>query len=122
MTPLSLELLRMVADLSPGQWKVMRTTGVVEVYEQKPTIASIKQHLHCDALDTVNLRDASGRHTGVAMLVDDIGSDVLTTGLPGKNLPVNEGATRLYHAQCVPGTTHQIRGDVALCCNEDFAP
>lgn len=51
-------------------------------------------------LDSVNLRD------GRFMLVDDTGA------ITGK--PVNYEATRLYHGVCIPGTTHEICGDVAI--------
>lgn len=35
-------------------------------------------------------------------------------------LPVNEQATALYWANCRPGTTHQIVGDVIVCPDEDY--
>jgi hypothetical protein len=34
--------------------------------------------------------------------------------------PVNELATALYHANCVPGTTHQIVGDVYVAPDSDW--
>lgn len=34
--------------------------------------------------------------------------------------PVNELATRLYWAECKPGTDHQIVGDVFVCPDKDF--
>lgn len=34
--------------------------------------------------------------------------------------PVNEKATELYHAICVPGTTHQIVGDMAIMHDGEF--
>lgn len=40
------------------------------------------------------------------MAVDDGGH--------AKDLPVNEIATRAYHANCIPGTTHQIRGTAVI--------
>lgn len=60
------------------------------------------------ALDLVNLRD------GRFMYVDDLGYD--------KGLPVNPEATKLYLAICVPGTTHQIVGDVALIESAEARP
>ena len=61
------------------------------------------------SLTTVNLRD------GHVMLVHDMGHI-----LP-EPLPVNPGATAAYHAVCIPGTTHQIRGTVVIVPDEDFA-
>jgi hypothetical protein len=64
-----------------------------------------------DTIDTVTLRHmGSPMHV---MLVDDIGA--------AKKLPVNVEATRLYHLNCRPGTTHEIRGDVVIVPDEDFA-
>jgi hypothetical protein len=37
-----------------------------------------------------------------------------------KNLPVNLEATKLYHSVCIPGTTHQILGDVFVSPDSDF--
>jgi hypothetical protein len=55
----------------------------------------------------VNLRD------GRVMFVDDNGIS--------KNLRVNAKATGLYHSVCRRGTTHQIRGDVVVAFDNDFA-
>lgn len=56
-----------------------------------------------DALDTVS-RVHDGCHV---MYVDDNGH--------GKGLPVNEVATRLYHARCYPGSNPPpIVGDVVV--------
>jgi hypothetical protein len=95
-----------------GQWKVARANGVIEVRLGKPTMKEVAAALGAKFLDTVNLRDVGGRITGVVMLVDDIGFD------NGK--PVNKLATEIYHAQCRPGTTHPICGDVAIVNDADF--
>lgn len=87
--------------------KVIRVSGVEEAIEGAPRIATIETLIGADCLDTVNLRD------GRVMLVDDNGIS--------KGLPVNPVATGLYHAVCRPGTTHQIRGDVAVVYDNDFA-
>jgi hypothetical protein len=34
--------------------------------------------------------------------------------------PINEAATRLYHANCRAGTVHQIAGDAIVCPDSDF--
>lgn len=87
--------------------KVIRASGAEEAIEGAPRIAAIEALIGADCLDTVNLRD------GRVMLVDDNGIS--------KNLAVNAVATGLYHAVCRPGTTHQIRGDVAVVHDADFA-
>lgn len=80
-------------------------------------------------LDSVNLRD------GRMMLVDDLGykTEAVEHGAgdgfafrtelkPVKaRKPVNAKATALYHKVCVPGTTHQIVGDVAIVLDEDLS-
>jgi hypothetical protein len=75
------------------------------------SIQSIRVLIGADTLDTVNLR-----HLGYpmhVMLVDDLGHK--------KGLPVNVEATKLYHANCYPGTKHQIRGDAVVVLDDDFA-
>lgn len=98
--------------LPRGQWKVVRVDGTIEVNLGKPSIHEVLAAIKATSLDTVMLRE-NGVHTGVVMLVDDTG---LTDGKP-----VNTVATQLYHAQCIPGTTHPICGDVAICDDSDFA-
>lgn len=80
--------------------KVIRVDGTEEEFFEKMDMRKISDLIHADTLDTVNLRN------GKVMIVDDIGV--------AKNLPINEKATRLYHEVCRPGTTHPIRGDVAI--------
>lgn len=58
-------------------------------------------------LTTVNLRD------GHVMLVHDLGHQLM--------LPINPGATAAYHAVCLPGTTHEIRGIAVIVPDADFA-
>lgn len=95
-----------------GQWKVARVNGIVEVFLGRPAIREVCQAIGADTLDGVNLRQA-GRPTGIVMMVDD-------TGFVDRK-PVNKVATEIYHALCVPGTTHQICGDVAFVNDADFA-
>lgn len=87
--------------------KLIRVSGTEEAIVGRPSISGIEAAIGADCLDTVNLRD------GRVMLVDDNGM--------AKGLPVNEKATGLYHGVCRPGTTHQIRGDVAIVHDADFA-
>lgn len=84
--------------------------GVITRLNQPLSMSAIKQLIGADTLDTVQLR-----HLGeppFVMVLDDAGH--------AKGLPVNAMATALYHANCVPGTTHQIRGDVVLAPDSDF--
>lgn len=84
-----------------------------------------------DGYDAVALR-----HLGQplhVMLVDDrayvtrtethdMGGCTRIDTIPVKALkPLNPEATRLYHANCHPGASHQIVGDVFVCPDEDFA-
>lgn len=86
--------------------KIIRVGGAEEAIDGAPRTAAIRSRINAECLDTVNLRD------GRVMLVDDNGVS--------KKLPVNAAATGLYHAVCKPGTTHQIRGDVAVVYHDDF--
>lgn len=106
--------------------EVIRTSGTREqhVIDGKLALRRIYKLIDCDTVDMVNLRD------GRVMLVDDNGYEPgpvvqhtsnhieITAGAARK--PVNEEATKLYHGVCIPGTTHQIVGDVAIVKDEDF--
>ena len=91
--------------MNPRQ--IIRTSGAVEPLDRSPSIAETCRLIGADALDTVNLRDGS------VMLLDDLGHP--------KRRPLNAIATKLYHAVCRPGTTHQILGDVVIVHDADFA-
>lgn len=92
--------------------RIIRVDGSVEPVADPKTITQIRQIIGAgdSGLDTVSLR-----HLGrppVVMLVDDLGHD--------KGRPVNPTATALYHANCVPGATHPIVGDVFIAPDSDF--
>jgi hypothetical protein len=74
-------------------------------------IEDLRKMIGADSIDTVMLHNLG--HPMHVMLVDDLGHD--------KQLPVNVEATKLYHANCRPGTRHQIRGDVVVVPDDDFA-
>lgn len=108
---------------------VIRTDGTKEEHEiqYRGSFDPLYKLAGCDTFDIVNLRD------GRVMLVDDHGyecesiQDTPGTGpfkitmKPVRALkPVNVEATKLYHAVCVPGTTHQIVGDVIIANDADF--
>jgi len=108
-----LQSLKDLRQVLPGTWKVARANGVIEARIGKPTIAAVLQAIGADCLDTVNLRNEHGYHTGVVMLVDDTGM------LTGKSK--NAQADAVYQAQCFSGNPHHICGDVAFVCDGDFA-
>lgn len=85
-------------------------TDVIEAIPAPITIDQGATLIGADTLDTVRLR-----HLGaptMVMLVDDGGH--------ARGRPVNTMATHLYWANCVPGTTHEIRGDVVIAPDSDF--
>lgn len=90
--------------------KLIRANGTEEDLVGPHAMRDIKQMIGAESLDTVSLR-----HLGQplhVMLVDDLGYD--------KGLSANSKATELYWANCHPGTTHQIRGDVVIVPDSDF--
>ena len=109
-------------DMETGKWKWCRPPNTrAIIYPDGRKIDRLSKIPMADITDiicegtphrsltTVNLRD------GHVMLVHDMGHI-----LP-EPLPVNPGATAAYHAVCIPGTTHQIRGTVVIVPDEDFA-
>ncbi len=91
--------------------QVIRYTGEMIDLLTPETTQVLRKRINAETLDTVALR-----HMGNplhVMLIDDSGYE--------KGLPVNGEATRLYHLNCKPGTTHQILGDVVIIPDEDFA-
>lgn len=90
--------------------KIIRVDGTEEDLQAPITIAQALQHIKAEGIDTVQLRHL-GRPLHV-MLVDDTGL------IDGK--PVNEKASQLYWANCRPGTTHPICGDVVVVLDLDF--
>lgn len=112
----------LVLDAESGKWSRPQFTRAI-VYPDGRVVKRLApiprneiEALICDpaphaprSLTVVNLRD------GHVMFVHDMGHI-----LP-EPLPVNPGATAAYHAVCIPGTTHQIRGTVVIVPDEDFA-
>lgn len=90
---------------------LIKTDGSTVPIESKTTMAECHMLIGANTLDTVTMRHMGNpRHV---MLVDDLGHS--------KRLPVNAEATRLYHLNCRPGTTHTIRGDVVVVPDDDFS-
>ena len=114
---------------------VLRTDGTVEPLEWPGSLdayhANIRALIGCERTDSVMLADRIH-----VMILDDAGYefDVIEERDPATGnvhiehrvtralKPVNAEATRLYHAVCLPGTTHEIVGDVVIVPDSDFAP
>lgn len=96
--------------LTKGMRALVRTDGSVEQLDGKQTLPQVYAHIGggCDCIDVVNLR----QH-GLVMLVDDEGMYTQPD--------INDEATALYHAICVPGTVWPIRGNVVIVPDADFA-
>lgn len=85
---------------------IIRTTGEIITKDRMPT-RKIAKEINAKFLDFVTLTRTFSGECDVIMAVDDWGHIEPV-------LPVNEIATKLYHAVCIIGTTHEIRGDVML--------
>lgn len=118
----------MIPDVKHGTVLCIRTDGTEYVLD-RVTLSNIYKACEADCVDFVHIGRANG--TYLYMAVDDNGyeSTMVERGPHAVELvpvkarkPVNSRATELYHAVCVPGTTHQIVGDVALYHDEDFEP
>lgn len=111
--------------------QIIRTDGREEEHEvphDAQLWRRIEELIGAQGTDGVNLRD------GRVMFVDDYGYETETVEHPATEdralvielrcvkplKPVNPKATAIYHAVCVPGTTHQIVGDVAIVNDKDF--
>lgn len=94
--------------------RIIRTDGSEEVFtiESEP-FREIATLINAKFLSAVNLQD------GRVMLVD--GNGLIELKPVSARKPVNPKATALFHAICIPSTTHQIVGDVAIANDEDFA-
>lgn len=107
--------------------KLIRTDGTTVDLPHPISINDICELIGAKVLDTVNLHHMG--HPLHVMSVDDQGyeSRAVTEGNHTTMVtiralrPLNPEATRLYHLNCEPGTTHQIVGDVVICPDEDFA-
>jgi hypothetical protein len=108
--------------------KLIRADGTSEEIPPGKSMADLRALIGAQGIDTVNLR-----HMGEplhVMLVDDKGyeTEMVEKGSGHFELrptkarkPVNAEATKLYLANCRPGTTHQIVGDVIVVPDLDFA-
>lgn len=90
--------------------KLIRTDGTEQIIDGRLSLDAISKLIGADTIDTVSLRHMG--HPLHVMIVDDNGHP--------DDLPLNAKATALYHANCIPGTTHHIVGDVAIVPDHDF--
>lgn len=88
--------------------KLIKTDGSVQLLGFRQTTMQLRAMIGADCLDTVILKDRVH-----VMLVDDAGH--------AKGLPVNPKATEIYYEKCGGPNPHQIRGDVVIVPDEDFA-
>lgn len=95
--------------IKQGTFKIIRTDGSEEFFNEKPTFPRVLKEIGADCIDTVTL----DRNASQIMVVDDTGM------IDGK--PVNAKATALYLSICKPGTNYAICGDVILVNDRDFS-
>ena len=107
--------------------KLIRTDGTEAELPGALSNDAIGKLIGAETMDVVPLHQFGPLHV---MFVDDNGYEVEEIQhspthferRPVRALkPVNVKATQLYHANCKPGTTHQIIGDVVVVPDEDFA-
>ena len=108
--------------------KLIRTDNTETDFPDPLSMEQVRKLLDTDSLDFVSLH-SMGRPLHV-MAVDDSGWETEVVELaPGHielkpiraRKPVNVWATNLYLANCIPGTTHQIVGDVLIMPDSDAA-
>lgn len=90
--------------------RVIRADGTNQDLPGPLSVHAVQQTIGAGNMDNVLLRHLG--HPLWVMVLDDAGHD--------KGRPVNDEATKLYWANCRPGTTHQIRGDVVVVLDQDF--
>ena len=88
--------------------RLLRHDGTRLDLDGPVSMAAIHALIGCETCDSVMMLDRVH-----VMIVDDLGHR--------KGLPVNEAATALYLERCLPGTDWQIRGDVVIVPDSDFA-
>lgn len=107
--------------------RIIRTDGTIEPVDKPMPVGAIEKMIGAATADTTMLRHLG--HPRIVMAVDDNGYETraeqhgnVTELVPVRaRKPVNEIATALYLANCTPGTTHQIVGDVYICPDDDYA-
>jgi hypothetical protein len=122
----------MIPKVPYDAFVVLRTDGREETHpfpaqRGRPRLAAVEAAIGCDTLDFVVLT-RRGREPDLVMAVNDLGYETKAVTHPSgavelvpvrARFPVNQRATELYLAVCLPGTTHQIVGDVAVMHDSD---
>jgi hypothetical protein len=120
-------------EVARGTYLIVRCDGTEELMRDMPTAEKLCRAIGADTLDTVILTwiGTPGRSPpDLIMSVDDRGYETEVIDHDRNHielrpvharLPVNERATLWYWAICLPGTTHQIVGDVVIARDQDFA-
>lgn len=123
-------------ELKDRRRRLIRADGTVQYMDKPVPFPEIGPLIGAHTMDVVHLR-----HLGLprmVMWVDDNGYETrtvsrgeqdtpygkahVTENVPVRALkPVNALATALYLANCRPGTTHQIVGDVLVTLDGDYA-
>jgi hypothetical protein len=90
--------------------QLIKVDGTIVNYATPLSFSEMKNAMRCDCAELVLIGRAVAGHT---MLVDEDGYN--------KGLPYNVEATKLYHLNCRPGTTHRIVGDVFVCPDREVS-
>jgi len=106
--------------------RLIRADGTEQIIGKVSTTEA-RRLIGADALCVVALRHL-GDPLQVMLVGDDTYESELVVHRPGyfelrpllALQPVNRQATALYRANCRPGTTHQITGDVVIVFDDDF--
>ncbi len=108
--------------------RLIRTDGTEIRLDGPVSLDDVRRMINAEGLDIVALH-----HLGYpleVMFVDDAGYETTTVEHDTNHFelvptrarkPVNAKATALYLANCVPGTTHEIVGDVVIVYDDDTA-
>lgn len=91
--------------------RLLRADGTSEDLPAPLDTRAIAKMIGASTLSSVVLKHM-GRPLHVLM-IDDAGD--------ARALPINRTASKLYWLNCIPGTTHPIRGDAVIVPDEDFA-
>jgi hypothetical protein len=133
---------RGLVTIPKGKALLFRADGTSQMLDHEPKYDERKQLMSCKSFDRVafgrRLWPQDDPDHDLVMIVDDLGWEFETVdregtvvtidemfanpnrgpyqNKPTKPLkPINKLATLIYHAICVPGTTHSIVGDVIIC-------
>lgn len=110
--------------------RLIRTDGTHVDFTQPVPASDFDRLIGCAVSDSVVLWHMGETPLHV-MIVDDLGYETEQIDHGGGRFemrcvrarkPVNVEATKLYLANCMPGHTHQIVGDVLVVPDQDYTP